>query len=212
MKEFALGLIGIATSLLYLVGYVYLSGFYDVFGITINELGFGIEDIIVNSYPVIKEAAAYPWSLLSNLSTCTLVLSLVALLIGFAAYLYFGKPERTRFGPAFRALAFSALFVVAGILLYLAAGAGALGRDKAEVALTSFRQVYFSALDGTDPTANFLVSSDELIYRLIISTEDTVFIYAEQGGTEFRWTIRLPRERSTAILTFREEQPTASGG
>ncbi len=56
-----LGLSSIVSVVLYIVGYTYLESFYDFFDVSLSELNFGFEEILVHSAPVVLESITDTW-------------------------------------------------------------------------------------------------------------------------------------------------------
>lgn len=190
MRDFALGLIGLVSAYLYLLGYLYLTGFYGHFDIMMNELEFGIKDIVAHSFAVIKSSSDY------------LQAAFVIIVILYLVFHFNGTPN-SRQATLTNWLAGLA---IGGVMFFLSLEASVIGTTAAKTTIRSFRHVEVYSNFSKDPPIESLLGTDEPDLRLIAATKQTIFILHQFPGVGQQWVVRLARDRYFATLTFRDSQ------
>lgn len=81
MEKLAATAITVCAGFLFLIGYLYLFGYYNFYDIGINEIDLSVQDIIAHSFISIRYSIQYKWVLLS----------LILLSVGTSIYLKSGR-------------------------------------------------------------------------------------------------------------------------
>jgi len=195
MKEVATAIFpALIAALLYFTGFIYLSAYYDYFGVVASELEINTQDIFVNSY-----VALSTW--LQYFGLATAGAALFAGLFIWAmwpltptAWRKFLIDQRL----AATTLAFMALFAAAYPI------ANFSGRLRADAILNNLPllQLTMSANDQKNFPCELTGCAGPLL-RLVSATSSTVFAISTRGTRKEFWTYRIPIDQLLYSRAFK---------
>lgn len=175
-----------ATAILYFSGFIYANAYYQYFGVSVFELGIGVQDMLSYSLPAFRIWFSHFWSEL------IVVASVIALAVFGARYFELSVRRTTVIAasvlgtvPAFLAISFIANFS---------------GIRGAEADLYNLPILQLSS--KTNEVDPWFGSVD---LRFLAATENVIFAVKYQG-TNF-WTYRVPVDEVSYGRSFIEKTP-----
>lgn len=201
MRELLIGfLTAIVTAALYLTGYGYIYGFYRFYGISVNELDFGIQEILVRSFFSV-------WRLVAGAEPTGIEVAekafMIALIGVFLFFLFYRiatalKENGCALWTPTR-VAGSAL--VSFAILLVAISSSFVGGWVAEERLRTLPQAKVSTKDDTLGLSEILDKEGWFLYHLE-TTPKTHYLVLRQVGEDFRWLVRVPNTSDTLVQHF----------
>jgi hypothetical protein len=201
LRELLIGfLTAVVTAVLYLTGYGYIHGFYGFHGISVNELDFGIQEILVRSFFSLWRliAGAEPTGI--EVAEKVVMIALIGLFLFFLFYRIATalKANGCRVQDPKRAAAFALASLA---ILPIAISSNFVGGWVAEETLRSLPRAKVTTKDDTLGLSDVVDKEGWFLYHLE-TTPKTHYLVLRQVGEDFRWLVRVPNTSDTLVQHF----------
>lgn len=170
----------------FLIGYLYLSGYYGFFGIQLSEIGFEVQEIAIHAWASIIGYLARTW-----------LIYLVVLFFGVLFVFRISSYDTIKG----RSLQIS-ICITAGLTLIFLLSASRTGRLAAEQ-YSKRLPVVISISSEMVNLSQKIPEYDTFIFRQIYITKDSSFLLMtkKSGGSE-KWVVRLDRGDGSFVLSY----------
>ncbi|MDW3117264.1 MAG: hypothetical protein R8G60_05340 [Roseovarius pacificus] len=201
MREFWIGFsTALITAVLYLTGYGFVHGFYKFYGISVNELNLGFQEILVRSFFALWRLITGPELVAIEVIEKIILIALLALFFYFLLFKIaqalreegysIGKPEH---------VAITSIATVA--ILLVTVSSSFVGNWVAAEKLRSLPQVEVYKATKSEQLSEIVDKENWYLYHLE-STSSTHYLILRQAGKDFRWLIRIPNTADLVIQHF----------
>lgn len=201
MREVLIGfLTAVVTAVLYLTGYGYIYGFYGFYGISVNELDFGIQEVLVRAFFSLWRmiAGAEPTGI--EVAEKAVMIALVGVFLFFLFTRIAQSLEAN--GCGLQEPKRAAGFALASLaILPVAILSSFVGGWAAEEKLRSLPRAKVSTTDDKLGLSEIVDKEGWFLYHLE-TTSTTHYLVLRQSGEDFRWLVRVPNTSDTLVRHF----------
>lgn len=187
------------VAIIYLTGYAYLDGFFEYFGVSLQELQYGPQSILAHAAPAIKNEMAS-----SGAMTVFLLLFVFTIFIIASRGIDALPLLLTAQKQHWHILGTIVLLIVVLITLKANFAAHSIGFENARREYLNLnRMVVLGAPSNFDIDGYRERNPSSNLYHLT-TTENTHFAVIKRSGEKRRWVVRIPKTDSIAIRVFQD--------